>query len=373
MTCKNEFSLSGIIIEGRFPNILSDAGGALTHRRREISNRFKLSYLCISFVTLISYSLHQPHHHSNLPLITSPVLGEPLTIPSKVSSLRRSIPAATFDDYYPALVLTRSLTTKSADPQPKWYHNSPILSLWITPVPQPPAKLHSILIFNSPRSCRHSHQSFSAATETLGFPLLGLPQFSPFWLLSRPNLISDGPTSLSTRPNFCLNFPLFFLCQRLCRSLKIFVRGQLIHNQSSLLCWYKSSLRAWLLESPLDCTHVSRSLYRNHLQRLRKDGIMIPSPRCGDYRNFLTFQSPSPLFTELFIGKSINGSDKLLMLKTLKLSELFEFAKRPLLLINVIMSCDNDQSSTSRIDRGCVSDLPSSRMWHCVLQPLSPS
>ncbi|KAL9298812.1 hypothetical protein AtEden1_Chr2g0225231 [Arabidopsis thaliana] len=143
-----------------------------------------------------------------------------------------------------------------------------------------------------------------------------------------------------------------------------------------------------------------QSLYRSHLQRLRKCGIMIPSPRYGDYHSFLTFQSPSPLFTEFSLVKSINFSDKLLMLmKTLKLrtlcerestcfvavsyislanpgycfSDFFEFDYRPLLLLNVIMSCDNDQSSTSRIDRGCVSDLPSSRMCHCVLQLLSPS
>ncbi|OAP08132.1 hypothetical protein AXX17_AT2G03230 [Arabidopsis thaliana] len=217
---------------------------------------------------------------------------------------------ATVDDFYPALVLTRSLTSKSAVPQPKWYRHSSILSLWTTFVPQHPVKLHSTLIFNSPKSCRHSHQLFIAATKTLG------------------------------------------------------------------------------------------SLYRSHLQRLRKCGIMIPSPRYGDYHSFLTFQSPSPLFTEFSLVKSINFSDKLLMLmKTLKLrtlcerestgfvagsyislanpgycfSDFFEFDYRPLLLLNVIMSCDNDQSSTSRIDRGCVSDLASSRMWHCVLQLLSPS
>ncbi|KAG7640478.1 hypothetical protein ISN44_As02g003210 [Arabidopsis suecica] len=47
---------------------------------------------------------------------------------------------------------------------------------------------------------------------------------------------------------------------------------------------------------------------------------MIPSPRYGDYHSFLTFQSPSPLFTEFSLVKSINFSDKLLMLmKTLKL------------------------------------------------------
>ena len=200
---------------------------------------------------------------------------------------------ATVDDYYPALVLTRSLTSESAVPQPKWYRHSLILSLWTTFVPQPPVKLHSTLIFNLPKSCRHSHQLFIAARETLGFLLLGLPHFSPF--LSWPIVISDGPPPLSIRPRFWLNFPLFFICQRLCRLLKIIVRCQLIHNQSSLLCWYIPSLRTWLPKSPRDSTLVSRSLYRSHLQRLRKCGIMVPSPRCGDYRNFLTFQSPSSL------------------------------------------------------------------------------
>ncbi|KAL9292595.1 hypothetical protein AtEden1_Chr3g0184091 [Arabidopsis thaliana] len=56
-----------------------------------------------------------------------------------------------------------------------------------------------------------------------------------------------------------------------------------------------------------------------------------------------------------------------MLMKTLKLSDFFEFDYRPLLLLNVIMSCDNDQFFTFRIDRSCVSDLPSSRMWHCVL------
>ncbi|AEE76919.1 Beta-galactosidase related protein [Arabidopsis thaliana] len=128
--------------------------------------------------------------------------------------------------------------------------------------------------------------------------------------------------------------------------------------------------------SDLQLTEVlppqSPTLHRSH--RDTRCGIMIPSPRCGDYRSFLTFQSPSPLFTEFSLMKSINFSDKFLMLmKTLKLSDFFEFDYRPLLLLNVIMSCDNDQFSTSRIDRSCVSDLPSSRMWHCVLQLLSPS
>ncbi|KAL9293644.1 hypothetical protein AtEden1_Chr3g0197041 [Arabidopsis thaliana] len=205
------------------------------------------------------------------------------------------------------------------------------------------------------------------------FLLLGLPHFSPF--LSWPIVISDGPPPLSIRPRFWLNFPLFFICQRLCRLLKLIVRCQLIHNQSSLLCWYKPSLRTWLPKSPRDSTLVSRSLYRSHLQRLRKCGIMVPSPRCGDYRNFLTFQSPSSLLTlcERESTCFVAVSHISLANPGYCFSDFFEFDYRPLLLLNIIMSCDNDQSSTSRIDRGCVSDLPSSRMWHCVLQLLSPS
>ncbi|EFH61464.1 hypothetical protein ARALYDRAFT_318499 [Arabidopsis lyrata subsp. lyrata] len=55
------------------------------------------------------------------------------------------------------------------------------------------------------------------------------------------------------------------------------------------------------------------------MKGLRKNGIMIPSPRSGDYRSFINLLLPYPLFIEFIHVQSINFSDNFHMLKTLKL------------------------------------------------------
>ncbi|XP_020879060.1 uncharacterized protein LOC110227792 [Arabidopsis lyrata subsp. lyrata] len=114
-----------------------------------------------------------------------------------------------------------------------------------------------------------------------------------------------GPFSFSSRPIFerCVSscflqksrsgpHPLlFFLSQFLSRFMPPIDRGrQLEHNLSLLLCWFKIYLRTLPLEPPSCIIHEFKSL--------KKDGIMIPSLRSGDYQNFFNFSSPLHLFTE---------------------------------------------------------------------------
>ncbi|KAG7560639.1 hypothetical protein ISN45_Aa05g021480 [Arabidopsis thaliana x Arabidopsis arenosa] len=214
-------------------------------------------------------------------------------------------------------MFARSLKSKPAAPFSKWYRKSPVLT---APMPQPPAMRHSILIIISPMSSRHSHSIINAAKETLGFSLLGLSQFGPWCFLSWTTCRSDSPTHLSTKPRFCLNSHLCFLCKRLCRSKEPVVRGHRLEpNQTSLHCWYKPSLRTWPLKSLKGITYGFNYLYRGQMKGLRKNGIMIPSPRSGDYRSFLNLLPPYPLFIEFIHVQSINFNDNFLMLKTLKL------------------------------------------------------
>ncbi|CAH8278369.1 unnamed protein product [Arabidopsis lyrata] len=81
-------------------------------------------------------------------------------------------------------------------------------------------------------------------------------------------------------------------------------------------------------DSPRGITHDFQSLkntlsdsflYRGLLEKLRKNGIMIPSPRSGGYRIFLNPLSLYPLFTELIHVQIINFRDYFHTLNALKL------------------------------------------------------
>ncbi|KAG7583413.1 hypothetical protein ISN44_As08g029310 [Arabidopsis suecica] len=93
------------------------------------------------------------------------------------------------------------------------------------------------------------------------------------------------------QPRFGPHSLLFFLSQFLSRFMPPIDRGrQSEHNLSLLLCWFKIYLRTQPLESPSCIIHEFKSLEKN--------GIMIPSLKSGDYRNFFNFSSPLHLFTE---------------------------------------------------------------------------
>ncbi|XP_020882199.1 uncharacterized protein LOC110228644 [Arabidopsis lyrata subsp. lyrata] len=158
------------------------------------------------------------------------------------------------------------------------------------------------------------------------FRQLGL---GPFHISSRPNFIRCIPLLPLQKPRFGLNILLSLLSKFLCRFKEPIVRGRRLEaNQTSLLFWYKFYLRTWPLDSPRGITHDFQSLkntlsdsflYRGLLEKLRKNGIMIPSPRSGGYRIFLNPLSLYPLFTELIHVQIINFRDYFHTLNALKL------------------------------------------------------
>ncbi|CAL9216738.1 unnamed protein product, partial [Arabidopsis halleri] len=142
--------------------------------------------------------------------------------------------------------------------------------------------------------------------EDLPFPQLG---FGPFSFSSRPICKRCVSSCFLQKPRSGPHPLLFFLSQFLSRFMPPIDRGrQLEHNLSLLLCWFKIYFRTLPLEPPTCIIHEFKSLEKN--------GIMIPSLRSGDYRNFFNFSSPLHPFTE---------SNQLLLLFSIIMDSPLEF------------------------------------------------
>ncbi|EFH48347.1 hypothetical protein ARALYDRAFT_351421 [Arabidopsis lyrata subsp. lyrata] len=114
--------------------------------------------------------------------------------------------------------------------------------------------------------------------------------------------LNGGPTPLTAqpRPNCLILVAKKIIKQRpfpylhshtLCRFMDTIDRGRhLEHNSPLFLVWYKDFLGTLPLKSPRDIFH--------EFKRLKKNGIMAPSPRSGGYRSFFNPFSPFPLNTD---------------------------------------------------------------------------
>lgn len=88
--------LSGTIIEVPIQNLVSDAGGVVARRPRDVSKH--LSFFCLFTVlcNAVVYFCHVPNHHCSFSLILSMVVGDLFQTFSKDSLLCRSFQARSF-------------------------------------------------------------------------------------------------------------------------------------------------------------------------------------------------------------------------------------------------------------------------------------
>ncbi|CAL9246965.1 unnamed protein product, partial [Arabidopsis halleri] len=341
-------TLSGTIIEDSHMNLFSDAGGAFARRRRDVSNHLSFSCLCSVYRKPFVSFFNLPDHHSALPLAWFLVVGDPFFTLFRTSYLRQySKLLVAIDETYLALILARSPKAKFAktfesglilslssrsmesscfailvdhrphrnsarlkpvmkmaaegstlihqaspvlDPVtlPKWYRNPSSMS---TPVPQPPAMSLSTPIICSPSPSPHTQSLIDLVKGELGFSFLGLSHFGPLCFLSwpiqvfglinclKPNYKRCDPNQLLQKPRSGPNSSLSIISQHWGRFIEPVDRGlQLKHIPPLLLCWYNFCLRTLPLESPTEIIY--------EIKRVKKNGIMIPSPRSGGYRSF---------------------------------------------------------------------------------------
>ncbi|CAH8274952.1 unnamed protein product [Arabidopsis lyrata] len=182
----------------------------------------------------------------------------------------------------------------------------------------PPEMLASTI--NSPPSLddgRRSSSRFPPAKRKLGFQLVGLFMFGPLSFL-KSNPLNGEPNSVLLKPRFVI-FSLSTISQFRYRFTESFDRGRQLERNASLLLWsYKNSLPlasprivdhdnlfftekgfmcptpSYLRTLPLDSSRITSHV----LNCLKKNGIMIPHLRSGDYRSFFIPFYPLPLFSE---------------------------------------------------------------------------
>ncbi|CAH8271886.1 unnamed protein product [Arabidopsis lyrata] len=95
----------------------------------------------------------------------------------------------------------------------------------------------------------------------------------------KPNYKRCDPNQLLQKPRSSPNSSLSIISQHWCRFMEPIDRGlQLKHILPLLLCWYNFYLRTLPLESPMEIIY--------EIKRVKKNGIMIPSPQSGGYRSF---------------------------------------------------------------------------------------
>jgi len=158
---------------------------------------------------------------------------------------------------------------------------------------------------------------------SLEFPCCSLG-LGPFLTSPRPISKRCFPLCSLQKPRFYLTLPLFLSSKLLCRLMEPIVYGRRLEpSHTILLCWYKTYLRTWLLESPKDIILYLRSLKKTLLVsffncgqmfRVRKYGIMTLSLRSGGYRSLLIPIAVYPLLSKLIFAQINIFRDRLIML-----------------------------------------------------------
>ncbi|CAL9245473.1 unnamed protein product [Arabidopsis halleri] len=127
--------------------------------------------------------------------------------------------------------------------------------------------------------------------------LVGFIIFGPLWS-PQPKPRRCFQTHYLLKPRSVPFLFLFISSQSLCLLSKLFVQGLQMERYAPLLLWLsKIIVRILPLDSPRVFGHEIHCL-TIEVFRLKKIGIMIPSPWSGDYRCFFNPSSPFPLNTE---------------------------------------------------------------------------